>query len=153
VNDLIDVLDANALGEFVAHIVARYGDRFRYAWYRWNSPADEWDNLRRDVTLDVLSQKHYIRLRIDKASGEVVFLHGSASSMMSLAAGIVRAFADVGVAEAFTETSRNEFIAEVTSVLGFLAPAEPGDEAAEAGGASAESASLSIDPDRGAAPE
>lgn len=124
---LSEVLDANALAAFLAHLVARYGDELRHAWARWGSPADEWDNLRRDVYFDVVQQRYYINLRIDKVSGEVMYLHGTASSVMSLVSGILRGLAEVGVADAFSAPSRSEFIDEALGVLDFLAPTESGD--------------------------
>ena len=109
---------------FFRTVLGRYGAELESALLCWNEFPNDWRTLHREVFYDQINQQPYIRLRIEKYSGEVALIEGNADSILGLTSGLILTLRLVGLREAFSQERIEQFLEEVGEFYALLFPEE-----------------------------
>jgi hypothetical protein len=112
---------------FVRTILGLYGPDLQNGIALWNEHPDDWRTLYRDVYYDQISERHLVRIRIEKYNGEEITIEGSPDSILNLTSYIVFTLRLVGTPLAFGQESMDRFAAEVEQFGQLLTPEEDED--------------------------
>jgi hypothetical protein len=109
---------------FVRRIAAAHLPEFQAAYALWKELPDDWRTIHRDVYFDYINQRHIVRHRIQKVSGDEIIIEGNANSVLDLARGFLISTRLVGSRDAFGEPTIEAFLEEADAVLAMLRPQE-----------------------------
>jgi len=107
---------------FLRTILGLYGPELGNAFAVWNELPNNWQTIYRDVFFDQITQRHLLRLRIDKFSGEKVVIEGPADSIMNLTTGFIFTLRMVGTPDAFSQEWVDQFLKEVDQFTELIRP-------------------------------
>jgi len=109
---------------FVRRIAAAHLPEFQAAYALWKEVPDDWRTIHRDVYFDFINQRHLVRHRIEKVSGDEIVVEGNANSVLDLARSFLVSTRLIGSRDAFGEPTIQAFLEEADVVLAMLRPEE-----------------------------
>ncbi len=109
---------------FFRTVLGLYGAELGEAFAAWNEIPDDWRTLFREVYFDQLAQRHHIKLRVLKYSGDSATVEGPADSILGLTSGLILTLRLVGIPEAFSAEKVDQFMDELNQFLALLFPEE-----------------------------
>jgi hypothetical protein len=83
---------------------------------------DDWSVINREISYDLIGERLLVRVRIDKYNGEQVTIEGQASSILELAANLLRTCRMVGRPEVFTPRTIALLTGEYEAFLALIRP-------------------------------
>ena len=107
---------------FLRKVGALYSPDLVKAYELANQLPNNWRVIYRDVFHDLINNRPYLRLRIEKFNGEEVVLEGSGDAILGLARQFLIALQWVGSGDWFSESVTTEFRAEVERFVALLEP-------------------------------
>jgi hypothetical protein len=108
----------------IRELTAMYGPELRVAYERSSELPDNWRFVHREIYHDLLLSRPYIRLRIEKFSGEETIIEGPGDSILSLARSIIIALRLVPGREDFSEDRIEQYLEEADELARMLRPEE-----------------------------
>jgi hypothetical protein len=114
---------------FLRRLLSAHGLQLRDAYDRSAQHPDDWSFVNREIHHDLVTGRYEMRIRIEKASNEVVRLEGSVDSILNLLRFIVATMRWVPTPDAFATAVVEAFLAEAEPFLGFLKGQGGGDGA------------------------
>ena len=121
---ILEEVAAPRVAFFVRRIAAAHEPEFRAAYALWKEVPDDWRTINRDVYFDYINQRHLVRHRIQKVSGDEIVVEGNANSVLDLARSLLISTRLIGSRDAFGEPTIQAFLEEVDAVLAMLRPEE-----------------------------
>ena len=106
----------------VRAMLGLYGTELITAYSRWNEPQDDWTLIEREIYHDLILERIVVKVRVHKKSGEITLIEGPASSILELAANMVRTCNMVGRADAFAPRVIEMMMEEVGQFYELLKP-------------------------------
>jgi hypothetical protein len=108
--------------EFVRAIRAAYAIEFKNAWDVYGEMPHNWRLVDREVYVDVVSGRPYIRLIVTKYNGEEVVIEGTGDSFLKLAAYISLSLTTLSEPAAFSADAIDYYIDHVSTLTAMLKP-------------------------------
>jgi len=92
----------------------------RYAFEIWGQLPDNWRLVNREVYRDLINNRYFMRIQLEKYGGEKTFVEGPPDSIMSFATFLVGALRFVGDGNAFSDEGIARFVPEAEEFLELL---------------------------------
>lgn len=116
---------------FIRNVLGLFGAELRDAFDVYQQLPNDWRVFFRDVYQDPINNTDFIRIRLQKYSGETVILEGGPDSFLTLARNLLLTLQPIAAPDAFAEEAFSRF-AETLSEFWRLVLPEEGGAAAEA---------------------
>ncbi len=109
---------------FLRTILGLYGLELENAFAVWNEIPDNWRTFYREVYYDQLSERHHLKLRIEKYNGEEAAIEGPPDSILTLTTYMILTLRLVGTPDAFSQDRIDLFLDEAHQLIQLLRPEE-----------------------------
>jgi hypothetical protein len=105
-------------------IMAQFGEELRLAYEVSGQLADNWRLVNREVYRDLINNRYFMRIEVEKYGGEKTAIEGPPDSILSLATFLLGALRYTGDADAFSEVRIDAFLTEARELISLLTAAE-----------------------------
>jgi len=118
--DALEEVGGSEVAGLARRITAQFGDEMRYAFEIWGQLPDNWRLVNREVYRDLINNRYFMRIQLEKYGGEKTFVEGPPDSIMSFATFLVGALRFVGDGNAFSDEGIARFVPEAEEFLELL---------------------------------
>jgi hypothetical protein len=105
---------------FMRKLVTRLGPELDAAFQIWQELPHAWKTLNRDVYFDVIRQRYYVRLLLQKLNGEQTLLEGTPDSILGLTRSLLITLRWMQSADSFTQSYIDQFLDEAVPLIAML---------------------------------
>lgn len=121
---LLNAIAEPAVVAFLHRIRTAYGTDFQAAWEVYGELPNNWKTVNRDIYVDVVRGRPYIKFTMLKFNGEQVLVEGTGDSFLNLAAYLSAALTTLGDPSFFTQDIIDYYTANASALLTMFHPPE-----------------------------